>query len=58
LLSILSDDRGRRFQPNVGAAALVDKGALRGNPPDDIFAVNIGDICGHPDTHPCKQCNL
>jgi hypothetical protein len=37
LPSIQPHDRRRRFQPNADAAALVDKGALGGNPPDDIL---------------------
>jgi len=37
LFSILPDDRGCRLQPNAHTAALVDKGALGGYAPDDIF---------------------
>jgi hypothetical protein len=37
LLPIPPHDRGRRLQPNAYAAALVDKGALGGNSPDDIL---------------------
>src|SRR5260370_16383301 len=37
LFSILPDDRGCRLQPNAPTAALVDKGALGGYAPDDIF---------------------
>jgi hypothetical protein len=35
LLAILPHDRDRRLQPDAGAAALIDKGALGGNSPDD-----------------------
>jgi hypothetical protein len=37
LLAILPHDRGGRPQPDSDAAALVDKGALGGNSPDDIL---------------------
>jgi hypothetical protein len=37
LLAVLPHDRGCRFQPDADAAALVDKGALGGYPPNDIF---------------------
>jgi hypothetical protein len=37
LPSIQPHDRRRRFQPNADAAALVNKGALGGNAPDDIL---------------------
>jgi hypothetical protein len=44
LLAVLPHDRGDRFQSNPDGAALVDKGALGGDPPDDIPGVNIGAI--------------
>jgi hypothetical protein len=44
LVSILPYDRAGRFEPNTYAAALIDKGALGGNAPDDTFGVNIGAI--------------
>jgi hypothetical protein len=37
LIAVLPHDRSRRLQPNADAAALIDKGTLGGNPPDDIF---------------------
>jgi hypothetical protein len=37
LLAVLPHDRCGRFKPNADAAALVDKGALGGNAPDDIL---------------------
>jgi hypothetical protein len=37
LLAVLPHDRGCRLQTNADAAALVDKGALGGYPPNDIF---------------------
>jgi hypothetical protein len=37
LVSVLPHDRGLRFQPEADAAALVDKGTLGGNAPDDIL---------------------
>jgi hypothetical protein len=36
LLAVLAHDRGGRFQTNADGTALVDEGALRGDPPDDI----------------------
>jgi hypothetical protein len=36
--------RGRRFEADADAAALVDKGALGGNSPDDILG---GQYRGH-----------
>jgi hypothetical protein len=36
LASILPHDRGGRFQPNTNSAALIDKGTLGGNAPNDI----------------------
>jgi len=44
LLSILMHNRGGRFQSNADPAALVDKGALGGNSPDDI-------LCGQNGRH-------
>jgi hypothetical protein len=44
LPSVLPRDRGGRFEPNADRAALIDKGTLGGNAPDDIFGVNIGVI--------------
>jgi hypothetical protein len=37
LLSIPPQDRGRRLEPDAGAATLVDIGTLGGNAPDDIL---------------------
>jgi hypothetical protein len=36
LLAVLAHDRGGRFQTKADGIALVDEGALRGEPPDDI----------------------
>jgi hypothetical protein len=47
LVSILSHDRGGRFEPNTDGAAIVDKGALGGNAPDDILG---GQYRRHPAT--------
>jgi hypothetical protein len=38
LLIVLPHDRGRRLQPNADTAALIDKSALGGDPPNDIFS--------------------
>jgi hypothetical protein len=48
--SVLSHDRGGRFEPNAHGAALVDKDTLGGNAPDDILRVNIGAIGHHLET--------
>jgi len=37
LFSIVPHDRDRRLQADADAAALINKGALGGNPPDDIL---------------------
>jgi hypothetical protein len=37
LVSILSHDRGGRFEPNTYGSALIDEGTLGGNAPDDIL---------------------
>jgi hypothetical protein len=37
LASVLPDNRGGRFQPNTNSAALINKGTLGGNAPDDIL---------------------
>jgi len=37
LLAVLAHYRGSWFWPDADGAALVDKGALCGDPPDDIF---------------------
>jgi hypothetical protein len=37
LVSVLPHDRGGRFQPNTYGAALIDKGTLGGDAPDDIL---------------------
>ena len=47
LVSILPHDRGGRFQPNADGAALIDKGTLGGNAPDDILG---GQYRRHPVT--------
>jgi len=47
LLAILPHDRGGRLQPNADGAALVDKGAFGGDPPDDILG---GQHRRHPTT--------
>jgi len=47
LLPILAHNCGGRFQSNPHAAALVDKGALGGDPPDDILR---GQYRRHPTT--------
>jgi len=39
LTSVLPHDRGDRFEPNADGAALIDKGTLGGNAPDDILAI-------------------
>jgi hypothetical protein len=44
----LPHDRGGRFHPNADCAALIDKGTLGGNAPDDILGVNIGAIQSPP----------
>jgi hypothetical protein len=38
LLSILPDDRGRRFETDPDATSLVDIGTLGGNPPNNVFS--------------------
>jgi hypothetical protein len=49
LFTVLPHDRGCRAQPDADtAAALVDKGALGGYAPNDIFAVNTGAILRPP----------
>jgi hypothetical protein len=57
LLPILPHDRGGRPQPDSDAAALVDKGALGGDAPDDILGgQNIGGIfAATPTGIVCKQ---
>jgi len=47
LLSVLPHDRCGRREPNTDAAALVDKGTLGGDPPDDILG---GQYPRHPAT--------
>jgi hypothetical protein len=48
LLSVLPHDRGGRFEADThGSTLVVDKGALGGNPPDDIFR---GQYRCHPAT--------
>jgi hypothetical protein len=37
LLAVLAHDRGSRFQANAGGTALINEGALCGDPPDDIL---------------------
>jgi hypothetical protein len=37
LLAVLTHDHGGRLQPNADGTALVDEGALCGDPPDDIL---------------------
>jgi hypothetical protein len=37
LLAVLTHDHGGRLQPSADGTALVDEGALRGDPPDDIL---------------------
>jgi hypothetical protein len=37
LLAVLAHDRGGRLQPNADGTALIDEGALCGDPPDDVF---------------------
>jgi len=37
LLSVLAHNRGGRVQADADSAALVDEGALCGDPPDDII---------------------
>jgi hypothetical protein len=47
LVSELSHDRGGRFESNADGAALIDKGTLGGNAPDDILG---GQYRRHPAT--------
>jgi hypothetical protein len=47
LVSVLSHDRGGRFELNADGAALIDKGALGGNAPNDILG---GQYRRHPAT--------
>ena len=47
MLPVLPDDRSRRFEANADGTALVDKGALGGNAPDDILG---GQYRCHPVT--------
>jgi hypothetical protein len=47
LLPVLPYDRGSRFEADAYGSTLVDKGALGGNPPDDIF---WGQYRRHPAT--------
>jgi len=47
LISILPHDRGGRFEPNADGAAIIDKGTLGGNAPDDILE---GQYRRHPAT--------
>jgi hypothetical protein len=47
LLSVLPHDRCGRLKANADGAALVDKGAFGGNPPDNIFG---GQYRRHPAT--------
>jgi hypothetical protein len=44
LLAVLVHDRGGRRQPNADGTALVDEGALCGDPPDTSSGVNIDAI--------------
>jgi hypothetical protein len=37
LLAVLAHDRGGRLQPNADGTALVDEGALCGDPPNDVL---------------------
>jgi len=37
LASVLPHDRCCRFEPNADGAAIIDKGTLGGNAPDDIL---------------------
>jgi hypothetical protein len=52
LLPVLPYDRGGRFQSNPDGATLVDKGALGGDPPNDILR---GQYRRHPTTYLEKQ---
>ena len=47
LAPVLPHDRGGRFEPNTDGAALIDKGTLGGNAPDDILG---GQYRCHPNT--------
>jgi len=47
LVSVLSHDRGGRFQANAHGATLIDKDTLGGNAPDDIL---WGQYRRHPAT--------
>jgi hypothetical protein len=47
LVSVLPHDRSGRFEPNADGAALIDKGTLGGNAPDDILG---GQYRRHPAT--------
>jgi hypothetical protein len=47
LVSKLPHDRGGRFEPNANRAAIIDKGTLGGDPPDDIRG---GQYRRHPTT--------
>jgi len=47
LLPVLPYDRGGRFQSNPDGATLIDKGALGGDPPNDILR---GQYWRHPTT--------
>jgi hypothetical protein len=36
LLAVLAHDRGGRFQANADGTALINEGALGGDPPNDV----------------------
>jgi hypothetical protein len=41
LLPVLPYDRSRGFEADADGAAFIDKGTLRGDPPDDILEIDI-----------------
>jgi hypothetical protein len=55
LLAVLAHDCGGRFEANADGSALVDEGALCGDPPDDIFGCQYCRHRHHLDMHDPKR---